>query len=263
VNAGALVQRVRHADGGVLELRFGDGRGNVLSGLVMSALTEALHDDARDDSSVRLVLLTSPGRHFSFGASVEEHKKAQARQMLATFRTFVRAVSAHPVPVASVVQGRCLGGAFELALVSHFVFANSDAIFGCPEIKLGVFPPVLAAVGAAVLGAPTAQRLLLTGAELSAARAEQLGWITALLDPGLDATEQVLAWYGEHLAGLSPFSLRVATRATRDALGMDAGLGAPLEAAERRYLEELLPSHDGNEGIESFLEKRTPEWQNR
>ncbi|MBZ5522125.1 MAG: enoyl-CoA hydratase/isomerase family protein, partial [Acidobacteriia bacterium] len=51
----------------------------------------------------------------------------------------------YPVPVAALVEGRCLGGAFELALCCHFVFAARSAVFACPEIKLGVFPPVLAA----------------------------------------------------------------------------------------------------------------------
>ena len=62
------------------------------------------------------------------------------------------------------------------------------------------------------------------------------------------------------LSSISAFSLREATFAARQGSGLLASLGAPLEAAEKRYVERLLPSHDGNEGIEAFLAKRPPKW---
>lgn len=228
----------------------------------MKAIIAAL-DEVRDDPDLKLVLLTSAGKHFSLGASVAEHRKAQAPQMLKTFRRLVQAVASHPVPVACVVQGRCLGGAFELALCSHLAFAVEGAIFACPEIKLGVFPPVLSVVGHIVLGGATTQRLALTGADLPAAEAISLGWLTALLDPVSPPVDQVLDWFHDYLAPLSSFSLRVANRATHTGTGVMEALGAPLVAAEQLYLELLVPSHDGNEGIEAFLAGRKPQWENR
>jgi DHA2 family multidrug resistance protein len=67
--------------------------------------------------------------------------------MLAAFHRTIRAVAAFPVPVAALVEGRCLGGAFELALACHYLFAKESAVFACPEVKLGVVPPVLAVLG--------------------------------------------------------------------------------------------------------------------
>jgi enoyl-CoA hydratase/carnithine racemase len=157
--------------------------------------------------------------------------------------------------------------AFELVLACHFVFAARSAVFACPEIKLGVVPPVLAVLGHHRLGGPLAERMLLTGLELAADEADAHGLVTALLPnqcDGLDtaALSVVLEWYRNHLAPLSAFSLREATHAVRLGSGLVASLGAPLDIAERRYLEHLLPSHDGNEGIEAFLAKRPPAWVN-
>ena len=73
----------------------------------------------------------------------------------------------------------------------------------------------------------------------------------------------VLAWYQASLAPLSAYSLRQAVAVTRRVSGLDAALDEPLDVAERHYLETLLPSHDGNEGIEAYLERRAPTWRDR
>jgi cyclohexa-1,5-dienecarbonyl-CoA hydratase len=159
-----------------------------------------------------------------------------------------------------VVRGRCLGGGFELALATNFVFASEGAVFACPEIKLGVLPPVLAALGPLRLGVPCTERLLLTGAELDAQAAHALGFVLELAEHGEDPLETAIRWYRNHLAGLSGWSLRRALEALRHGSGMEARLGPTLSLVERLYLEQLLPSHDGNEGIEAFLAKRPPVW---
>jgi enoyl-CoA hydratase/carnithine racemase len=158
------------------------------------------------------------------------------------------------------VEGKCLGGAFELVLACHVVLATRDAVFACPEVKLGVIPPVLAVIGHLRLGGPTAERLAMTGAELGAARAEGLGLVSELVPDGVDAETFALTWYEKNLAPISALAVREATHATREGSGLLAALGAPLAAAERRYVERVLPSVDANEGIEAFLAKRTPQW---
>ena len=110
---------------------------------MLSAALDA-HRDARD---LKLVVLRGAGGNFSFGASVEEHRKDQAPAMLAGFHRFIRRLSAYPVPTAALVEGNCLGGGFEVAICCHFLLATAGARFACPEIKLGVFPPVLATLG--------------------------------------------------------------------------------------------------------------------
>lgn len=245
--------------GTVLRLVLDDPKGNVLSMAMMDELEAALAAH-RDDRTLRMVLLRGAGGSFSYGASVAEHVEALAPAMLARFHRLVRAVAAFPVPVAALVEGRCLGGAFELVLACHVVFATDGARFACPEIKLGVFPPVLAVLGAARLGAPLAERLLLTGDELDARRAHTVGFVTEVIPEDGDSEGRVLAFYRAKLRPLSAFSLRQATATIREGSGLLASLGAPLDAAEKRYLGPLLASHDGNEGIEAFLAKREPVW---
>lgn len=248
-------------DGAVLELVLDRPKGNVLTAHLMEELGEAL-DEHRERSGLRLVLLRGAGGHFSYGASIEEHRKDRAPALLAAFHRLVRQLAAYPVPVAALVDGQCLGGGFELLLACHFWFATPEARFGCPEIKLGVYPPVLAAIGPRRLGSLVAERMLLTGVSIDASEAWRLGLLTRVLEDG-DPRQEVLTWYRETLAPLSAFALRQGTRALREPSGLARELDRALDATERQYLEEVLASHDGNEGIEAFLERRRPSWQDR
>ncbi len=247
-------------DGGaVLSLTIDHPRGNVLDAALMAELGSAL-EHHRDARSLRLVVLSAAGKHFSFGASVEEHRREQAPAMLESFHRLARQVAGYPVPIAALVQGRCLGGAFELVLCCHFVFATHDAVFACPEIRLGVFPPVLAAIGAQRLGGPVAERLLLTGGDLHASDGAADGWITARVTRPDELRATALSWFADNLAPLSAFAVRQGVAAARAGSGLLDQMDGALAAAERQYLTEVLESHDGNEGIEAFLAKREPQW---
>jgi enoyl-CoA hydratase/carnithine racemase len=161
-----------------------------------------------------------------------------------------------------LVEGRCLGGAFELVLCCHFVFATSSARFACPEIKLGVFPPVLAAIGAARLGGALAERMVLTGQEIDAAAAERAGFVAEVFDAAAPADDRLLAWYRATLRPLSAYALRQAVSAARRGSGLVAALCDPLEEIERLYLDRVATSHDGNEGIDAYIARRSPVWTN-
>lgn len=246
--------------GKVLRIVLAQPKANVLTSEMLGELHEALLAH-RDDQHLRMVLLRGAGANFSFGASVPEHQRDQVRKMLGRFHDVVRDIATFPVPVAAAVEGRCLGGAFELVLAAHFVFAKIDAIFACPEIKLGVFPPVLAALGPKRMPAAVAERLLITGEEIDASMAAHFGFVTGIVPKEGDAERATLDWYEKHLAPLSAFSLRQATAAAREGAGVAQALDATLRGIEQRYLERLVPSHDGNEGIEAFLAKRAPAWR--
>ena len=246
-------------DGRVLRLVLDAPRPNILSMQMMSELREALAAH-RDRRALRMVLVRGAGGTFSQGASVAEHKKEQAPAMLAAFSDLIRDVATYPVPVAALVEGRCLGGAFELVLACHLVFATPGAVMGCPEVKLGVIPPVLAVLGHLRLGGARAERMLLTGADLDADAAFWSGLLAAIVPAEVDPEAWVMGWYQRSLAPLSALTLREAVVASRTASGILAAIHEPLQAAERRYVERLLPSRDANEGIEAFLEKRPPHW---
>lgn len=249
----------RAHDDAVLHLTFA-AKGNVLTAALMERL-EAVLAEHQAEPHLKLVTLAGEGRHFSFGASVEEHRPDQAATMLARFHALIRRLGAYPIATAALVQGKCLGGAFELALACNFVLAANAAVFACPEVRLGVFPPALAVLGPSRLGAPLTERLLLGGGELTAAEALACGFVTevAALDRELRTLADEL--FRRWLAPSSAFALRQGLAAIRDASGWAERLGPGLAAAERRYLEHVVPSHDGREGIEAFLAKRAPTWR--
>jgi cyclohexa-1,5-dienecarbonyl-CoA hydratase len=254
-----IVNATLAEDGTLLRLVLDRPKGNVLTMEMMTALSEALSAHI-DNPKMRMVYIRGAGSHFSFGASVEEHVKEKAPAMLARFHDMIRQVAAYPVPIAALVEGSCLGGAFELILACHFVFAAPSAAFGCPEIKLGVFPPVLAAIGAQRLGGPLMEKLILTGIIVDASAAEKAGLVSAIFSRG-NPEEELMEWYRKNLRPLSAFAIRQGTRVARLGSGLITALQDPLAQIERQYVDEVLASNDGNEGITAFIERRKPIWK--
>ncbi|HUJ25908.1 MAG TPA: enoyl-CoA hydratase/isomerase family protein [Myxococcales bacterium] len=236
--------------------------GKILTGESMARIERELAAQ-QNNRSLRMAVLQGAGANFSYGASVEEHRPATAPHMLKALSRLVKAIAHYPAPVAALVQGKCLGGGFELALACHLLFATPDAQLGCPEVKLGVFPPVLAALGPWKLGGWLTQRLVLTGETIDAR-----GFATAIFEK--DPLAEFLDWYRKGPAKLSAEALRNAALATRweergsaprraEAEGRSIG-DARIDELERLYLDRVLPSHDGNEGIEAFVGRREPQW---
>jgi cyclohexa-1,5-dienecarbonyl-CoA hydratase len=255
----AIVKATLLEDGTLLRLILDKPKGNVLSQEMMIALSSALAAHI-DNPHLRMVFIRGAGTHFSFGASVEEHRKEQAPSMLTGFHTMIRQVAAYPVPIAALVEGSCLGGAFELILACHLLFVTPSAMLGCPEIKLGVFPPVLAAIGAQRLGGPLAERLIITGGTMDASGAEKAG-LAATVFSSANPEEELMEWYRKNFAPLSAFAIRQGVRALRIGSGLLAALEGPLTKIERQYVDEVLASNDGNEGIAAFIERRKPVWK--
>ena len=91
--------------------------------------------------------------------------------------------------------------------------------------------------------------------------AERGGLVATILPGAADPEDEARDWYRSRLAPLSAFAIRETARAVRERSPLTAALGAPLAASERDYLERILPSHDGNEGIDAFLARRAPQWR--
>ncbi|MBX3460843.1 MAG: enoyl-CoA hydratase/isomerase family protein [Planctomycetes bacterium] len=240
----------------LLRLTVSAGKGNVFSGAVMRELDTRIAA-ATQSRTLRLIVLEADGPHFSFGASVDEHTRDRVAEMLPVLRGLVLRIAGSPVPVAARVQGMCLGGAFEVVLACHFTFAARDARFAVPEIRLGVFPPVAAALLPRRAHALT-ERMILTGEEFSADDLRAAGLLHGIC-AAPELTGHIDAWFRATLLNFSAESLRHATRAARAALMH--GLEAELIAREREYIDTLMPSHDANEGIAAFLERRKPTWR--
>ncbi len=248
---------VRHEvtpDGAVHTITLDKAPGNVIDIALCRQLRDAIAAAAGAEDG-KVLVLRGAGKHFSFGASVEEHLPDKAPDMLAALGGVIRDLIGFPYPTLAGVQGSCLGGGFELVLACGIVIAEEGAILASPEIRLGVFAPA----ATALLSGRSAEDVLLTGREVTAEEALRLGIVNAIAADG-DLDKAVDTFVNEHFVPRSALSLRLATRAIRE--GRNSSIERKLDEAERLYVEELLATHDGVEGIEAFLEKRPPVWKN-
>ncbi len=230
--------------------------GNVLDAAMMTEIGEAL-DGFKSEKQLKLLVFTGEGKHFSFGASVEEHVGERAAAMLKGFHGMFRKLMDLGVPTAAAVKGRCLGGGMELAAFCHRVVAHPGAVFAQPEIQLAVLAPVASLLLPWKLGQSRADDINLTGRNVEAAEAQAMGLVDAIAEDPVAAVE---AWAAEQLAPKSASSLRMAARASRWELHQR--FRALLPEVERLYLEDLMSTHDANEGLAAFLEKRKPSFTN-
>jgi cyclohexa-1,5-dienecarbonyl-CoA hydratase len=232
-------------------------KGNIITSEIVRALRSGL-ESATQNPNLKLITIEGTGRDFSFGASIPEHGPDQIGTVLPEMHGLIEDLLDAPAVTAAIVRGRCLGGGFELALACDLIFAADDATFGLPEVSLGVFPPAGSVLLPARVGAARATRAILTGENQPATAWHQAGLIELVAaEPVLDAA--VDRWFGQHLAGKSAAALRHAAAAAR--AGLRAQVRTVLPEVERLYLEDLMRTHDAVEGINAFLEKRTPAWK--
>ena len=231
---------------------------NILTRSVLAQLRATL-EALGNDASLRVLLLKAEGKHFSAGASVQEHLPPECEDMLSEFGATVIALIDFPVPVVAAVQGRCLGGAFELVQATDLIVAAADAQFGQPEILLGVFAPAACALLPARVGPGSAAELLFTGDPWDAHQAAAAGLVAHVAPAGLlaDHAEALVRRIARHSAA----ALRITKRGLRAA--SNANLRAGIARATRTYTKELMTTHDALEGLHAFMQKRTPQWSHQ
>src|SRR5438874_2149582 len=229
---------------------------NVIDIAMMEELASALAM-IEVHAEISTIVIRGAGKCFSAGVDVAAHTPDQVAIMLEKFHAVIRALVASKRVTIAVVQGRCLGGGAELAMVCDLVYSTNDALWGFPEIQLGCFPPVAVIALASLISTKRAAELTLTGKTISGAGAHAIGLATQSVDSeSLDThINQVL----DRLRALSPTTLALTKKAVYawDAIHFDKGLAR----AEKIYLDELAITEDAQEGIRAFLEKRQPQWK--
>jgi cyclohexa-1,5-dienecarbonyl-CoA hydratase len=231
---------------------------NIIDIAMMEGLAQALAE-VESQAEVSTILLSGKGSSFSAGVDVAAHTPDKVEAMLTKFHAVIRALVGTKKISIAAVRGHCLGGGAELAMVCDMVYTTESAQWGFPEIKLGCYPPVAATALAALIGQKRASELILTGRTITGAEAAAFGLANrAVPDRELAAVVQESV---HRLAGLSPSSLAVTKKAIYawDAMHFDKGLAR----GEKIYLEELMKTEDALEGVNAFLEKRSPKWKGK
>lgn len=230
---------------------------NILTARMMGEIEGQLAQCIQNPST-KLVVIRGAGKHFSFGASVDEHTADRVGSMLPAFHRLVGKVLECEIPTLAQVSGMCLGGSFELVMACTFVWADETAKLGVPEIQLGVLPPVASVLLPLKCGHGASAEMILTGGTQLASDLQDSGLIQRVVPPG-QLESVVDAFFEKDLQPKSGRSLRLAHRAQR--MMMADTYRQYISRMEDLYLNELMATHDAVEGIASFLEKRKPVWK--
>jgi len=221
-----------------------------------------LLDDAANDDSIRVMLMTGAGRAFSAGIDLDEVSHLfdgsmtmeQARAELGEMQELTRRMVNLPKPIVSVINGVAIGAGAEVAIASDIRIAAESAYFQFAEVKRGLFETngVMHRLPR-LIGMGRAAHVTMTGEKISAQSALELGLVTRvvpseiLLNKGLELARA--------LAANAPISMRLVKQVLNQSYDLNL---ESVMALETEATLECLASEDLQEGVQSFLEKRAP-----
>lgn len=228
---------------------------------------EELHDNLKKlnlDNNVKAVILTSgSSKFFVSGADIKEMSGIKTEEEGMRFSEKGQAVMDQielaTKPYIAAVDGVCLGGGLELALACHFRIAGSEAQLGLPEINLGLIPGFGGTQRLPRIVGPTrALEMMLTGKPITANEAKEIGLVNQVVQKGkaLDAAFNLAEQIQSKSADSTAAILSLANN--RDCVSLDEKLKKESEA-----FGKLFPTHNTQEGLKAFLEKRLPNFNEK
>jgi enoyl-CoA hydratase len=233
---------------------------NALSTRLMEELEEAL-DAFEADDAIGAIVLTGNERAFAAGADIKEMKeKTFIDVYLGDFitRTWERTAQCRK-PVIAAVAGFALGGGCELAMMCDFIIAAENAVFGQPEITIGIIPGAGGTQRLArFVGKSKAMEMTLTGRRMDAAEAERAGLVSRIVKVEELVEEAVKT--AEKIASFSRPAVYMAKESVNRAFETSLSEGIRFE---RRVFHSGFATQDQKEGMAAFAEKRPPNFKNR
>ncbi len=232
---------------------------NALNSELLDEVDTAL-DMIETDTGVRVLILTGSGdKAFVAGADISELVKMNPQQGKIFSRRGQKLFSRIedlPVPVIAAVNGYALGGGFEAALSCDFIYASQKAVFGLPEINLGIIPGFGGTQRLArIVGSNRAKELIFTGKNLTAQEAFALGLVNKIT--GNDAIMEETLETARLIASKGKTALRSAKEVIHNGLNTDLETGCRMESDG---FGMAMTSPDAKEGTTAFLEKRKPQF---
>jgi cyclohexa-1,5-dienecarbonyl-CoA hydratase len=230
---------------------------NVLNIAMMEEINHVLAD-WQGNKDLKVVLFNAKGKCFSAGVDVGEHMGDLAPKMIDAFHRIFRLMDKLGAVTVASVNSSCLGGGCEVAVFCDLVIAGEGAKLGQPEIQVGVFPPIAAQIMPRIIGRKAAMDLILSGRIITAAEALEMGLVNRVVKDE-DLGKETEAFVKPFLK-LSAEVLRQTKKAV--VAGLRDDLEPSLKVIEEIYLNGLMKTHDAQEGLKAFLEKRKPSWKN-
>lgn len=244
-------------DGAVATLTVDHPPANALSNQVLAEIEDSL-SQAEADASVRALIFTGAGeKFFVAGADITEFLKIPKEhyaERTAKGQKVTLQMETMGKPVIMAINGYCLGGGCEMAMAGDVRIAAENAVFGQPEIKLGIIPGFGGTQRfVRLMGKSRAMELLFTGDNLDAATALELGLVSRVVPQAelMPAAKEL----AQKLAAQAPLAIAAIKRAVHN--GIDRPMEEALEA-ERKEFAAIRFTHDAIEGITAFMEKRPP-----
>jgi len=214
----------------------------------------------QDDKDIGSIVITGSEKAFAAGADIKEMEKvtlpeAYNRDMLAQWHDLTKIRK----PIIAAVNGYALGGGCELAMMCDIIIAGDKAVFGQPEIKLGTIPGCGGTQRLVrAIGKSKAMELVLTGNNLSAVDAERAGLVSRVV-PATELLSEATK-LAEKIASHSQLTVAMAKEAVNESYELTLQEGIKFE---RRLFHSTFGTHDQKEGMNAFVEKRNPVWENK
>lgn len=239
-------------------------RPKALNALNSSVLDEFLTvlDDLEKRRDIRAVILTGAGdKAFIAGADIAEMSDMSSQAALEFARkgqAVTKKIEQLHVPVIAAVNGYALGGGCEMAISCDFILASTRAVFGQPEVALGLITGFGGAVRLAdFVGWPTARELIYTGRRIKADEAFRIGLVNKVVEPELLMEEAIKV--AAEIAANSPAAVR-RVKAAMVTIRSEVSLAAKLEI-EAKAFGEAFNTYDQREGTKAFVEKRKAQFK--
>ena len=235
---------------------------NALNAATLDELANVLARVAADPE-VRVLLITGAGeKAFIAGADITAMQGMSALEAQAFSekgQRVMQAIEALPIPVIALVNGYALGGGCELAMSCDWIIAAERAVFGQPEVNLGI-PPGFGGTQrlSRLVGRSLALELVITGRQIKADEALRIGLVNEVVPPE-QLTGKGLAM-ARLIAAKAPVAVRVSKQAVQRGLDLDLANGCVLETSLFAF---AFGTADRQEGMTAFVEKRAPNFEGK
>jgi len=248
----------------VLRLTLRNPPANALSVEVIELLQAAL-DAAREDETIRVIVIAAGGKLFSAGHDLKEltsHRgdpdrgKSYFEHVFALCSRLMQSIVNHPKPVIAEVHGIATAAGCQLVASCDLAIASEHSRFGVNGVDVGLFCSTPAVALTRNISQKRAMEMLLTGQMIDAGTALEFGLVNRVV-PDESLTE-IASEYARIIAAKSPVAVKLGKEAVTRQVRM--GLADAYEHTSRVMVQNMLAA-DAEEGISAFIEKREPKWR--